>query len=181
MSNHNGNGAPDNSWHVLSVLVENHFGVLARISAMFAARSFNIDSLTVGPTHDPTCSRMTVTVRGESRIVDQIRRQLEKFVEVIRVEDLTEAGPFVARELVLVKVSITQDSVTELVDLVNSFQPQIVDMTLESVTLQVVATPERVDEFLALLESHGLREVARTGAVALMRGAWGLHQAALAE
>lgn len=180
MSTNNGTSA-ESTPHVISVLVENHFGVLSRISAMFAARSFNIDSLTVGPTHDPTCSRMTVTVRGESRIVEQIRKQLEKFVEVIMVDDLTESGPFVARELVLVKVSITQDSVQELVDLVNEYQPQIVDMTMESVTLQVVATTEKVEVLLDLLEPHGLREVARTGTAALTRGAGGLHQAFLAK
>lgn len=168
-------GANGSGMHIISVLVENHFGVLARISAMFAARSFNINSLTVGPTHDPTCSRMTVTVEGEDRIIDQIRKQLEKFVEVIKVEDLTEQGSFVERELVLVKVSITEDSVHEIVDLVNEFKPEVVDLTMESLTLQVVTTTPEVERLLDLLEPHGLREVARTGTVALTRGPGGLH------
>lgn len=167
--------------HILSVLVENHFGVLARISGMFAARSFNIESLTVGPTHDESCSRMTVTVKGETRIVDQIRKQLEKMAEVIKVEDLSEIGEFIERELVLVKVSVSESNVRDLIDLVNEYQPQVLDLTVESITLQIVAHTAQVERFLDLLEPHGLREVARTGTVGMMRGATGIHTAFLNE
>lgn len=157
--------------HILSVLVENHFGVLSRVSSMFAARSFNIESLTVGPTQDSSCSRMTVTVRGRSAIVDQIRKQLDKLIEVIQVEDLTENGSFIERELVLVKVSINEDSVQQIIDIVNEFNPEVVGMTMTNVTLQVVATQNKVEQLLDLLEPHGLLEVARTGVVAVARGA----------
>mgnify|MGYP006283706311 CR=1 FL=1 len=168
--------APTTDLHIISALVENHFGVLARISAMFAARSFNIDSLTVGPTQDPTASRMTVSVKGEAAIVDQIRKQLNKLPEVITVDDLTESGVYVERELVLVKVGTDKGDKQQLIELIDEFRPLIADLTDDSLTIQVVATQMNVERLLDLLEPYGILEVGRTGVVALKKGGAGLHQ-----
>lgn len=167
--------------HIISALVENHFGVLSRIAGMFAARSFNIESLTVGPTHDATCSRITVTVKGQDRIVDQIRKQMEKIAEVIKIEDLSEVDQFVERELVLVKVSTNERCTHELMTEINEFRPHVVDLTVDTITMQVVSTTSEIERFIRLLEPFGIREVARTGTVALMRGAGGLHTSFLSE
>ena len=161
--------------HMISVLVENQFGVLSRISGLFAARGFNIDSLAVGETHDPTISRITLVVRGEDRVIEQVQKQLNKLVEVIKVVNLTEIGDFVDRELMLVKIQAGLGKRTEVIEIANLFKAKTVDITTETLTLQIVGTQEKLHTFLQMLEPYTILELARTGRVALMRGATGLH------
>lgn len=166
--------------HIFSVLVENHFGVLARISGLFGARAFNIDSLAVGETHDPSISRITLVTRGDARVVHQILNQLNKLVDVIQVQDITEA-PHVERELMLLKVKVTPETRSEIVDSVNIFKAKIVDFTPESLSVEIVGNQEKIASFTAIMERFGIAEMARTGSVALNRGAGGLQTEFLAQ
>ena len=161
--------------HMISVLVENQFGVLSRISGLFAARGFNIDSLAVGETHDPSISRITLVVRGADTMIEQVQKQLNKLVEVIKVANLTEIGDFVDRELVLVKVAAPSGRRGEIIEIANLFKAKTIDVTAESLTLEIVGTQDKVATFLQLLEPYGIMELARTGRVALMRGPSGMH------
>jgi len=170
---------PHDSCHVISVLVENRFGVLARISNLFAARSFNIDSLAVGMTHDPTISRMTVVVRGDNRTIEQIQKQLNKLIEVIKVQNLTETGEFIDRELILIKIAIPPGRRTELLEVGHVFKAKVIDITHESLSYMIVGHQEKLQTFLDMLEPFGIMELARTGRVALIRGTGGLHSSFL--
>jgi acetolactate synthase-1/3 small subunit len=167
--------------HVLSVLVQNHHGVLSRISGMFAARGFNIDSLTVGPTHDPAISRMTVALKGDSAIIDQLENQLNKVTEVIVVKQLSQSAAFVDRELVLVKVKATAEKRSEIMEIINIFRAKTVDITPTTMTIEVTGTQDKLNTMLSMVESYGILEIARTGIVGLMRGPDGMHVGALAE
>lgn len=167
--------------HVLSVLVQNHHGVLSRISGMFAARGFNIDSLTVGPTHDPAISRMTVALKGDSAIIDQLEKQLNKVTEVIVVKQLSQSAAFVDRELVLVKVKATAEKRSEIMEIINIFRAKTVDITPTTMTIEVTGTQDKLNTMLSMVESYGILEIARTGIVGLMRGPEGMHANALAE
>ncbi len=160
--------------HIFSVLVENQFGVLARISGLFGARGFNIDSLAVGETHDPTISRITLVTRGNDRVISQIRNQLNKLVDVIQVQDITQMA-HVERELMLLKVKAASENRSEIVEIVDIFKAKIVDFTPESLTVEIVGNQEKIGSFVGLLEPFGLMEMARTGSVALNRGAGGLQ------
>ncbi len=170
---------PHESCHVISVLVENRFGVLARISNLFAARSFNIDSLAVGTTHDPTISRMTVVVRGDDRTVEQIQKQLNKLIEVIKVQNLTETGQFIDKELILVKVAIPPGRRTELLEVGHVFKAKVIDITPETLSYMITGHQEKLQTFLTMIEPFGILELARTGRVALIRGTGGLHSSFL--
>jgi acetolactate synthase-1/3 small subunit len=161
--------------HVVSVLVDNEFGVLARIAQLFAARGFNIESLTVGPTHDETVSRMTIVVKGSTPQVDQVRKQLAKLVEVIAVQDLSEGAGFVEREVMLIKVRCKDNNRTELMTAANLFKAEAVDATPSSITLQLVAESARLDDFISFVQPFGIMELCRSGAVALNRGFGGLQ------
>lgn len=169
------NGTPHESCHVISVLVENRFGVLARISNLVAARSFNIDSLAVGTTHDPSISRMTVVVRGDDRTVEQIQKQLNKLIEVIKVQNLTETGEYIDRELILVKVAIPAGRRTELLEVGHVFKAKVIDITQDTLSYMITGHQEKLQTFLDMIEPFGILELARTGRVALIRGAGGLH------
>lgn len=161
--------------HVISVLVENEFGVLARICALFASRGFNIDSLAVGPTHDPSCSRMTIVATGDPRVVEQIQKQLNKLIEVIKVVNLTTSGSYIDRELVLIKVTVPPGKRTELIELSSIFKAKAIDISSETLTLEITGHQEKIETFLEMLAPYGLLEVARTGRIALLRGPGGLH------
>lgn len=163
------------SLHVLSVLVENEFGVLARIAALFAARGFNIESLTVGPIHDTTMSRMTILVKGGQTVIDQVRNQLNKLVEVVAVQDLSENGGFISREMMLIKVQCTDQNRTEILNIGNLFSGKAIDYTTTSLTFELVGTPEKLDNFLLFLQPFGITELARSGVVAMNRGKGGLQ------
>jgi acetolactate synthase I/III small subunit len=154
--------------HTISVLVENHFGVLTRVAGLFSARGFNIDSLAVGETHDPTISRMTIVVTGDDRIVEQIVKQLDKLIDVIKVDDLND-DEVIDRELVLVKVNADGNSRNEVMQIVNTFRAKIVDVNPQTMTIEVTGGESKVDAMLELLAPIGIRETARTGVIALAR------------
>lgn len=174
MSGRKGKENSEENRHIFSVLVENHFGVLARISGLFGARGFNIDSLAVGETIDPSISRITLVTRGDGRVISQIRNQLNKMVDVIQVQDITES-PHVERELMLLKIDATHETRSEIIEIVDIFKAKIVDFTTESVTVEVVGTQEKIGSFVGLMERFGIAEMARTGSVALNRGPGGLQ------
>jgi len=154
--------------HTISVLVENHFGVLARVSGMFSARGYNINSLCVGETEDPAVSRMTVVVRGEQEELNQIIQQLNKLVEVIEVADLTSHN-FVERELVMVKVAVTGDRRGELVELATIFRAKVVDVGADSMTLEITGAEGKIKAFVDMLRPLGIVELVRTGEIAIAR------------
>lgn len=154
--------------HTISVIVENKFGVLARVSGLFSSRGYNIDSLAVGETHDPAVSRMTIVVRGDDRILEQVTKQLEKLVDVIEVSDLPE-GTYVGRELCLVKVKCRNGSRTEVLEIVNVFRAKVIDIGHETLTIQITGTEDKVEAFVRLMEPFGIVELARTGKVAMLR------------
>ncbi|CAN5234134.1 acetolactate synthase small subunit [soil metagenome] len=161
--------------HVMSVLVENELGVLARIAGLFAARSFNIDSLTVGPTHDETVSRMTIVVKGNPTVIDQVRKQLNKLVEVIAVQDLTDAGEYVARELMLIKVNCTEGNRVEILNIAELFKAKAIDYTPTAVTFELTGAPEKLDNFITFMQPYTITEIGRSGVVAMNRGQGGLQ------
>lgn len=154
--------------HTISVLVENHFGVLARVAGLFSARGFNIDSLAVGETHDPTVSRMTIVVHGDDRIVEQIIKQLNKLIDVIKVEDLSPEE-MIDRELVLVKVKADAKNRNEIIQIVNTFRAKIADVNPESLAIEVTGGESKIDAMLELLAPFHIMETVRTGLVALAR------------
>jgi acetolactate synthase-1/3 small subunit len=155
--------------HIISALVENHFGVLARISALFSARGFNIDSLAVGETHDPSISRMTIVVTGEDRIIEQVDKQLNKLIDVIKVTDMTEED-HVERELLLLKVSHNTKNRSEIIQLVEIFKARIIDYGPKTLTIEVVGTSDKILSFIDIMRPFGIKELARTGRIALPRG-----------
>ena len=155
--------------HVISVLVENKFGVLARIAGLFSARGYNIDSLAVGETDDPRFSRMTVVVHGDDRIINQVKRQLGKLIDVIEVKDLAP-GRYVERDLVLVKVRYGEDNREKVDSIIDKFHLEITDIVGDSVILQVVGEEEFVESALEELKSVGIEDIARTGTIALDKG-----------
>ncbi len=161
--------------HVLSALVENEFGVLARIAGLFAARGFNIESLTVGPTHDHTISRMTILVKGSSTVIEQVKKQLNKLIEVITVQDLTETGNFITRELMLCKVNCNPKNRVEIMKIGELFRAKAIDFTPGSLTFELVGSAEKADNFLIFLHPYGIAELARSGVVGMNRGSGGLQ------
>ena len=154
--------------HTISALVENHFGVLANIAGLFSARGFNIDSLAVGETDDSGVSRMTIVVHGDDRIVEQILKQLNKLIDVIKVLDLTEED-MIDRELVLVKVHALASTRGEIMQIGNTFRAKVVDVSSKNMTIEVTGGEGKVDAMLELLRPFGIREVVRTGVVAMSR------------
>lgn len=155
--------------HVISVLVENHFGVLTRIAGMFSSRGFNIDSLAVGETTDPTISRITIVSHGDDSVIEQIVKQLRKLVDVIRVQDITKES-HIERELVLAKVKCAKETRAEIMQMVSIFRARIVDVSSESLVIELVGTQDRIGALLELLDPYGILEVAKTGAIGLARG-----------
>ena len=155
--------------HTISALVENHFGVLAKISGLFSARGFNIDSLTVGETQDPSVSRMTIVATGDDRVIEQIIKQLNRVVDVIKVLDLT-GEDMIDRELVLVKVQASLQTRNDVMQVVNTFRAKIVDVNPRSMTIEVTGGEGKIDAMLELLKPFGILEVVRTGLIAMSRG-----------
>ena len=154
--------------HTIAVLVENHFGVLAHVAGLFSARGFNIDSLAVGETDDSTVSRMTIVAHGDDRVIEQIMKQLGKLIDVIKVEDLSTSET-IERELVLAKVKATTQTRGDLMQIVNTFRAKIVDVNPKSITVEVTGNQSKVDAMLELLRPFGIKEVSRTGTIALSR------------
>lgn len=155
--------------HTISVLVENEFGVLSRVSGLFSGRGFNIESLTVAETLDPTVSRMTIMTSGNDQIVEQILKQLNKLVSVIKVVDLTDTET-VDRELVLIKVNADPETKPEVLRLVDIFRAKIVDVASRCYTIEMTGDEEKIKALVQLLKPIGIREIVRTGRVAIARG-----------
>lgn len=154
--------------HTISVLVENKFGVLARVSGMFSGRGFNIDTLNVAPMHDPAMSRITVVLKGDDSALDMVIKQLRKLVNVVDVIDFKE-GQAVARELVLVKVKANAQSRFELLQIKDIFRAKIVHLSHDALIIEATGDDEKVAALLGLLEPFGIIEIARTGRLALKR------------
>ncbi len=154
--------------HTISVLVENKPGVLARISGLFSSRGFNIESLTVGETEEPTTSRMTIVSSGDDLQIEQITKQLNKLVDVIRVQDLTREK-FIERELFLIRVNAEGAARSQLIELVDVFRARIVDVAPKALTIELTGNAEKIEAFLDLVRPFGIKEMARTGNVALAR------------
>ena len=154
--------------HTISVLVENKFGVLARVAGMISGRGFNIDSLNVAPTHDAALSRITIVLRGDDAALDLCTKQLGKLVNVVEVLDYKDL-PSVARELVLVKVRADSKARPEILQIKDIFRAKIVNVTPESLIIEATGDEEKVNAFLGLIEPFGIIELARTGQLALKR------------
>ena len=155
--------------YTIGMLVSNQFGVLTRISGMFARRGFNIDSLVVGVTEDPTRSRMTITMTGEDADRDQIIRQLEKLHDVYVVREM-EPTSIVSRELIMIKVAATPQTRQEIIDAVNVFRNKIIDYTPQSLCIELTGEASKIEAFIELMKTYGIIEMCRTGQVALDRG-----------
>lgn len=158
--------------HTITVLVENEFGVLARVAGLFSGRGFNIDSLSVAPTNEETLSRMTIVTRGDDKILEQISKQLNKLVDVIKVIDF-DSDSCIEREMALIKVTAEDDKRAEALRIVDIFRAKIIDVTPKSYTIEATGAPAKIDAILELLRPLGLKELVRTGAVAIGRGAKG--------
>ncbi len=153
----------------ISVLVENSVGVLARVAGLFSARGFNIKSLSVGETEDPTVSIMTIVVDEDEKTAEQVRKQLAKLIETIKVKDITEV-PKVERELALIRVNISPSKRREILEIVEVFKAKVVDVAHSSIVIEITGSTEKVSGFIELLKPYGISEMARTGKVALERG-----------
>jgi acetolactate synthase-1/3 small subunit len=154
--------------HTLSVVVENKFGVLARVAGMISGRGYNIDSLNVAPTHIPALSRITIVLNGDGAAVDLCIKQLRKLINVVEVSDYSEEQA-VARELILVKVSATTKTRSEIVQIADIFRAKIIHLSLDSLVIELTGDEEKVSAFLGLIETFGVLELARTGRLALKR------------
>lgn len=154
--------------HVLSALVQNQPGVLAHISDMLSSRGFNIDSLAVGETEDPRLSRMTFVVKGDDRVLEQARKQLEKIVTVVRVIDISRED-FVERDLMLIKVDAHSGRRAELLQLVQAFRGRVVDVGQDQLMIEISGQEKKIEAFIELMRPYGIRELARTGRIALVR------------
>lgn len=155
--------------HTLSVLVENHAGVLSRVAGLFSRRGFNIDSLAVGETMDPGISRITIVVKGDDYIVDQVSKQLNKLVDIIKIK-VFKPTEYVGRELVLIKVNAPSVNRAEIMQLAGIFRANIVDVSKETLTIEISADQEKIIALIGLLEQFGILEVVRTGMIAIERG-----------
>lgn len=156
--------------HTISVLVENKFGVLARISGLFSGRGYNIESLSVNKTMDDDVSIMTIVTFGDDRVVEQIVKQLRKLVNVLRVRNVSEME-HIEREMILVKVHATQRTRPDVFNIVSTFRGKTVDITNESVVIELTGANDKILAFLNVMEPYGIIEVVRTGAIAISRGA----------
>jgi acetolactate synthase-1/3 small subunit len=156
---------------VISVLVENKPGVLHMISNLFRRRNFNIESITVGPTENADIARMTITINEDERTVDQVVKQVEKQIDVLKVGEL-EQGNFVMRELALIKVKIGDSKErSDVINFVDVFRGRIIDVSTDSLTVEITGGPDKIDAFMNLMKTFGVLELARTGITALARGA----------
>jgi acetolactate synthase-1/3 small subunit len=155
--------------HVISMLVENRQGVLARIAGLFSGRGYNLESITVGITQDPTVSRLTLVCGGDDAVVEQIKKQLNRLVDIIKVLDLTRAAAL-HRELALIKVSAKGRTRGEIFQVSDVFKAQVMDVGIDTMTLELAGSPGKIDDFVALLAPYGLVEIARSGTVSLERG-----------
>ncbi|ALB48400.1 MAG: acetolactate synthase small subunit [Clostridium beijerinckii] len=155
--------------HVLSVLVKNSSGVLSRVSGLFSRRGYNIDSLTVGRTEDPSISRMTITLMGDENVLEQVKKQLNKLEDVIRVINF-KADDSVYRELVLIKVKANAENRAAINETVNIFRSKIIDLSTDTLTIELTGDENKISALINLMEEYGIEELVRTGVTALQRG-----------
>lgn len=155
--------------HTLSVLVENHAGVLSKVSGLFSRRAFNIDSLAVGVTEDPSVSRITIVVDGDDYTVEQVEKQLNKLIDVIKVKALVP-GEFISRELILFKVHANSNNRSEIIEIADIFGAKIIDVSRTTLTLEFSDTNDRISSLEAMLSPYGISESVRTGTIALDKG-----------
>ncbi|MDQ6957542.1 MAG: acetolactate synthase small subunit [Mariprofundaceae bacterium] len=158
--------------HTITVLVENEFGVLTRIAGLFSARGYNIENLNVAPTLDASMSRMTLVTRGDEHVIEQIKKQLNKLIPVIKTEDLTRQE-HMEREMILIKVRASEDTRAEVLRMADVFRANVVDVSESSYTLELTGKARKLDAFLRMLEPNGVIEMTRTGPVGMRRGAEG--------
>ncbi|MCL4539634.1 MAG: acetolactate synthase small subunit [Bacteroidetes bacterium] len=154
--------------HTISILVENKFGALNRIVGLFSARGYNIDSISVGTSEDDSVARVTIVSKGDDDVIEQIIKQLNKLIDVTKVVDLTYDN-FVERELVLIKVAANRNSRSELMQISEIFRSKIIDISPRSITIEATGSEQKVDAMIKMLEPFGIKEIARTGRVALKR------------
>jgi len=155
--------------HTLVALVEDKPGVLNHMASLFRRRGFNIESIAVGHSEKPHLSRMTIVVNGSATMLEQVRKQLDKIVDVVKVSDISESD-LVARELALIKVKATSSTRSEIIEIVDIFRANIVDVAPDSVTIEVTGDEEKINSLLDLLRGFGIKEIARTGRIAMARG-----------
>ncbi|HNX10438.1 MAG TPA: acetolactate synthase small subunit [Methanothrix sp.] len=156
--------------HTIAVILENKPGALTRVAGLFSRRSFNIDSLSVGATDNPEYSRMTITVQGDRDNLEQVIKQLSKLINVIRVSEL-DATESVERELAVIKVSADRENRSEIMQIVNIFRAKIIDVSSRSMIIEATGDEEKIDAIIQLLRQFGIKELARTGKVSMVRGA----------
>jgi len=160
--------------HIISILMENESGALSRVANLFSARGYNIESLTVAPTDDPTLSRMTLVTSGSQSVIEQITKQLNKLVDVVKLLDLTE-GPFIERELMLIKIKAVGEHRDEVLRLVEIFRGRVIDVTETLYTIELTGSGEKLDAFIKSVQSAGIVEVVRSGVSGIARGEKGLR------
>lgn len=156
--------------HTISVLVENKSGVLARIATLFAARGYNIDSLAVGETDDPSISRMTIVVRGDEKILEQVEKQLNKLIDVIKLNDFINIE-HVERDLVLIKINADKNTRNEILQIVDIFRAKIIDVSVNTVIVEMTGDEDKIQALVNMLKPFGIKEIVRTGVIAMARGA----------
>jgi acetolactate synthase-1/3 small subunit len=160
--------------HIISILMENEAGALSRVAGLFSARGYNIESLTVAPTEDPTLSRMTIVTRGSDDIIEQITKQLNKLIDVVKLIDLAESS-HIERELMLVKIKTTEHTRAEIRSMADIFRGKIIDVTSASYVVEMTGPSEKLDAFIAAIDPDSIIEVVRSGPTGILRGEKGLH------
>jgi acetolactate synthase I/III small subunit len=154
--------------HIISLLVENHQGVLARISGLFSGRGYNLESITAGPTMDPSVTRITIACTGEDAVAEQVRKQLHKLIDVIEVRELTDV-PALHRELMLIKCSARARQRGELFQIAEVFKAQVMDVGHDTLSMELTGSPDKIDDFISLVQPYGIVEMARSGVVSMER------------
>lgn len=154
--------------HILSLLVENKFGVLSRVAGLFSGRGFNIDSISIAPTLDPSISQMTIVTRGDDRVIEQITKQLNKTIDIIKVSDFSEQN-YILREVALIKVSAKGSDREEALRITNIFRARVVDSSPTTYTIEVTGDEQKIDAIVNLLRPLGIKELVRTGPIAMLR------------
>ncbi|MGE5313594.1 MAG: acetolactate synthase small subunit [Acidobacteriota bacterium] len=162
------NTAAGERTHTISILVENRFGAFVRVAGLFSAKGYNIDSISVGPTEDDSVSRMTIVTHGDDGIIEQITKQLNKLIDTLKVTDLTYET-YVERDLALIKVQTTPETRSEIMQIVEVFRAKIVDISPKTLTVEAVGSGDKVDAIIKMLKPFVIKEIARTGRVALKR------------
>lgn len=160
--------------HIISILIENEAGALSRVAGLFSARGYNIESLTVAPTEDPTLSRMTLVTRGSEEIIEQITKQLNKLIDIVKLIDLAETS-HVERELMLVKVKTSNETRDEIKRLSDIFRGKVIDVTNNSYVIEMTGASDKLDAFVNALDDSSIIETVRSGPTSMSRGENGLH------